>query len=372
MKEVKMSIKPTLLAKEKVSYASDHIDLPENGVDCFEGCNPYGFPRAVRDALREFDVSRLGPYPHSQAFFEAIREYWEDVIDVEKGNVILADGSINAIYIINNMFDTHDAVVLGVCPQFADYYENAQMQGIKYDPVYLRKENNYKLNIDEFTGLIDFKYNYIYIDNPNNPTGQAVSVDEIERIVAKAAEFGIIVIVDEAYGDFMDKDNSAVKLFKSYPNLIVIRTMSKGFGLAGLRAGYIISNKTFVRYMDKMCNPYNVGELARELAAAALRNGEEIEEHKKAFARMKEQMAKVVGKNLHIGETLPTCSLVLLYADDTSVDVKKELYKRGVLAVSGADFASLDASSARIRLPMEKDFPKLLAAIEDLEKSLEG
>ena len=372
MKEImdKMKIKKTLTERQKVSYASDHIDLPENGVDCFEGCNPYGFPAVVHEVYKNFDVSRMGPYPHSPAFFNAIHEFWEECVDVEKDNVVLADGSINAIYIINNIFDTHNAKVYGISPQFADYYENAQFQGLTYDPYVLKRENNYKLNIDEFIENIDDRYNYVYIDNPNNPTGQAVPVADIEKIVQKAAEYGIIVIVDEAYGDFMDKSNSAVNIFNKYLNLIVIRTMSKGFGLAGLRVGYIISNKEFVGYMNSMTNPYNVGELARELAAAALRNGGDIEEHKKAVARQKEKIAQVTGKNIKIAETLPTSSLILAYTDVPGVDMKAELYKRGALVVSGADFMSLDASAARIRLPKEEDSQKLIDALADLEKTL--
>lgn len=367
----KMKIKPTLLQKDKVSYASDHIDLPENGVDCSEGCNPYGFPAVVYDVVKNFDVSRMGPYPHSTAFFDAIHDQWEDVVDIEKENILYADGSINAIYSINNIFDAHGSRVLGISPQFADYYENAQMQGITYDPVVLKKENNFKFNVQDFLDRIDDSYNYVYLDNPNNPTGQNVPLEDIEKIVEKAAEFGIIVIVDEAYGEFMDKKDSAVNIFKKHLNLIVIKTMSKGFGLAGMRMGYIISNKDFIRYMNKMNNPYNISELGREIAGAALRDGGEIEMHKAAFARMKEEINKVVGKNLHVAENLPTCSLILLYADDENVDIKEELFKRGALVISGECFQSLDKSSARIRLPKEEEFPKLLEAIADLEKSLD-
>lgn len=366
----KMKIKPTLLEKDKVSYASDRIDLPEGGVDCFEGCNPYGFPAVVEDVIKNFDIRRLGPYPHSQALYEAIHEYWEGIVDVEKENVLYSDGSIDAIYSINNIFDAHESTVLGISPQFADYYENAQMQGIIYDPVVLTRENNYKIDVQDFIDRIDDHHNYVYIDNPNNPTGQSVPLSDIRRIVEKAAEFGIIVIVDEAYGEFMDKSNSAVNIFNEYKNLIVIKTLSKGFGLAGMRCGYIISNKDFIKYMNKMSNPYCISELGREVAAAALRAGGEIEEHRKAFARMKKQIAEVIGDKLHIAETLDTCSLILLYADDTELDMKQELYKRGALVVSGADFQSLDKSSARIRLPKEEEFPKLLAAIRDLAESL--
>ena len=131
-KGMEMKIRKELLEQEKISYAMDHIELPEGGVDCSEGCNPYGFPPECAEVLKRFDPARLGPYPHSDALYDAIREFWKDQIDVERHNILLADGSINALYIINNIFDTHNSVVLGISPQFTDYYtESAHTQNWK-------------------------------------------------------------------------------------------------------------------------------------------------------------------------------------------------------------------------------------------------
>ena len=124
----------------------DHVELPEGGIDCSEGCNPYGFPPECIEVLKEFDPARLGPYPHSQALYTAIIEYWKDQCYVERENILLTDGSISALYIINNIFDTHNAVVLGISPQFTDYYMHAEMIGIEYAPYLLKRNNNYKFN----------------------------------------------------------------------------------------------------------------------------------------------------------------------------------------------------------------------------------
>ena len=130
METGKLKIRKQLLEQEKISYAMDHIELPDGGIDCSEGCNPYGFPPECMTALRSFDAARLGPYPHSQALYEAIGRFWEDIIDVERDNILLTDGSMSALYIVNNIFDTHNAAVLGVSPQFTDYYMHAQMIAI--------------------------------------------------------------------------------------------------------------------------------------------------------------------------------------------------------------------------------------------------
>jgi len=400
-----MKIRRQLLEQEKISYAMDHIELPEGGVDCSEGCNPYGFPPECAEALKNFDPAKMGPYPHSDAMFDAIREFWKDQIDVERDNILLTDGSINALYIINNIFDTHDSVVLGISPQFTDYYMHAEMLGIDYAPYQLKKEHNYKFDTSEFlsmhyiadtfanASLPAKSYNFIYIDNPNNPTGQSIDIADIETIVRKALRKDITVIVDEAYGDFMPKENSAVQLFSKYPNLVVVRTLSKGFGLAGLRIGYIIAHKELIGYMKKMVNPYMVSELAREVGAEALRHTGFVEESKAEFAAMKDEIREVLNPStvrklkkhmdaeaepvrvhgpasgrLHMAETLDTNSLMLLYHDDKNIILKDEFLKRNVLVIDGYDFKGLDSTSVRVRLPRREEFPVLLKAIREINE----
>jgi len=383
----KLKIKKQLLEQEKISYAMDHVDLPEGGIDCSEGCNPYGFPPECEEAFRKFDVAKLGPYPHSQALYDAIMDYWKEDAFIERENILLADGSISALYIINNIFDTHDAVVLGVSPQFTDYYMHAEMIGIEYEPYQLDKKNNYKFDADEFIAIhygvdsgeglpqTEKNYNFIYIDNPNNPTGQCIDIKDIERIVIAAQEKNITVIIDEAYGDFMDRSNSAVRLAEKYHNLVVVRTLSKGFGLAGLRVGYIIGCKELIAYMNKMVNPYMVSELGREVAAAALSNAGFIEKSKADFARMKAEIREALGctsetpagsGRLHMAESLDTNSLLLLYHDDRNIELKNEFFRRGVLVIDGYDFKGLDSNSARVRLPRAEEFPVLLKAIKEI------
>lgn len=384
-KKPAMKIRKELLKHEKISYAMEHIELPDGGIDCSEGCNPYGFPPECAEVLKSFDPTRMGPYPHSDALYDAIREFWKDQIDVERSNILLTDGSISALYIINNIFDTHNSIVLGISPQFTDYYMHAEMIGIQYAPYQLKKEFNYKFDSYEFLSLHYItdtyahastkskSYNFIYIDNPNNPTGQSISLYDIEKIVKGALKKDITVIIDEAYGDFMPKKDSAVQLFAKYPNLAVVRTLSKGYGLAGLRIGYIIAHKDLIGYMTKMVNPYMVGELAREVGAEALRHGEFIEKCKADFAEMKAAIRKVLesGKTagrLHMAETLDTNSLLLLYHDDKKINLYDEFLRRKVLTIDGYDFRGLDSTSVRIRLPRKEEFPVLLKAIREINK----
>lgn len=365
---MQLKLRDELLNLDKVSYASDHIDLPEGGIDCGEGCTPYGFPPEMLKAVENFDMTRLGPYPHSTAIFDGLTEYWKGQFYLEPENLMITDGSISAIYVVTNIFNRPGAKVIGIAPQFTDFEMAVRMLGMKYEPVVLRKENNYAIDPDEIIAAIDEETSLVYIDNPNNPTGQIIDSYAIEQILKKAAQYNVAVIVDEAYGDFMPNQNSAAKFLEKYENMIMMRTLSKAFGLAGLRIGYIIAHKPVIAAMRKITNPYQVSEFARELGGEALRHSYHIWENVTDFAKMKREIKSTIGHKLHIAQTYDTVSIFLLYHDDEDIDLKQEFYNRGVLCISGDDFRGLGKNSARIRLPKIDEFPVLFKAIQEIDK----
>ena len=136
-------------------------------------------------------------------------------------------------------------------------------------------------------------------------------------------------------------------------------------------------NEDIIRYMNKMVNPYMVGELTREVAATALGHPEFVDRAKTDFAVMKERLREELdcsaltpsgSGRLHMAETLDTNSLLLLYHDDKKINLKEEFWNRGVLVVDGNDFKGLDSSAARIRLPRIDEFPVLLEAVREISK----
>lgn len=365
---MELKIRRALLEQELVQYASDHIDMPADGIDCGEGCNPYGFPPELRDAAERFDMRRLGPYPHSNAIFDGLTEYWKGHFFLEPENLMITDGSIAAIYNVLGLFGA-GAKILGVTPQFTDFALYAKMNDMDYSAIPLRRENQYRIEPDEIMDAIDESLSAVYLDNPNNPTGQIIDAYAVEKILQKAETCGVAVIVDEAYGDFMPNENSAARYLERYHNMIMLRTLSKAFGLAGLRIGYVIAAKPVIACLRKLSNPYQVSEFAREMGGEALRHSYHIWDNIVDFARQKREIRAGIGHRLHMAATCDTVSLCLLYHENPAVDLKKEFYERGVLTVSGRDFYGLDASFARVRLPKMEDFPRLLAAIKEIDQA---
>lgn len=352
---------------EKNSYASAELHVPEGGIDCSEGCNPYGFPDAVEKAYADFDIKRFSPYPHSTAAVDAIIDYWKSECSLEKENIMLTDGSISALYLINNLFNVRKAKVLGFAPQFSDFGANVKLLGMDYCPYFVKKEEKLKMDISMLTDVLTDEYSVVYIDNPNNPTGQIFDVADIRILLDKAKKMGVCVLIDEAYGDFMPRGNSSVQFLEEYDNLLVVRTMSKGFGLAGMRAGYILGPKNIIHCMNKVSNPYQVGELSREIMGAALRSGNNLEDTMTGFAEAKRKIAEMTGNNLEMAETCPTVSIMTLSHKDSTVNLREKFLKYGVLTVPGEEFDGLDASYVRIRLPKNDELHVLFDAIEAIE-----
>lgn len=364
---MKLKIRDELTQLEKNSYASAELVIPENCIDCGEGCNPYGYPKEILDTFKNFDTDKIFPYPHSMATTDAIIDYWKNECNLERENILLADGSISALYLINNIFNIKGAKVLGFAPQFADFSANIRLLGMDYKPFYANAENNFKMNIEDLIDTVDETYSLVYIDNPNNPTGQIFGCDMIKKLLDKCAELGVCVIIDEAYGDFMKKSNSSVQFLEDYENLIVVRTFSKGFGLAGLRAGYILASKMIISYMNKLSNPYQIGELTRELAASALKVGNNLDATMDEFSDAKSQIQKIIGNNLNMAETGMSVSICTLYHKDSNIDLQSEFLKYGVLTVPGAEFDGLDKSFVRVRMPKKSELPSLLDAIAKID-----
>ena len=358
---LKNKFRRSLLEVELKSYVKEEVPEGEL-VDCYLGTNPYGFPKEVLEgaSLGDFDISKM-PTPWHVALREKIAEYWGGLFS--KDDVFVGAGSMGCLEDINKFAISEGSRVLGYSPQFSEYITQVRVLGGVYEYVLLRKERRFEFVPEELISRVRDDTTLVYIDNPNNPTGQVIPLDVIEDIVKKALKHDVLVIVDEAYGDFMEPSNSALHL--DYPNLIVVRSFSKGFGLANLRVGYsVVRGKDIKELYSKIYIPFRISTLAEVLAIRALEKGRKFLAD--VITRISEEKKKLVeyleSKGFLISRTSPTAPIFLLHKD--GVNLYKYLLKRGILTTDGSDFLGLDSSSVRVRIP-----PKAEMFIEKLEAS---
>lgn len=195
--------------------------------------------------------------------------------DVLPQNIALSAGSVNIIDMIIKVFVGFDEEVLTFEKSFVAYSLSAKAN--KKRCIFARL-TDFTCDINNLFPLVYEKTKAIFIANPNNPTGTIISHDTLFQLLNKISS-NILVIIDEAYYEYVTDDAypDSLKLQKEFPNLIILRTFSKIYGLAGLRIGYTIANEGFVHDIEKYSPPFRINYLAESAALAAMDDSEFVD-----------------------------------------------------------------------------------------------
>ncbi|MFY9189225.1 MAG: aminotransferase class I/II-fold pyridoxal phosphate-dependent enzyme [bacterium] len=337
-------------------------------LDCALGTNPFGSALAAENAYRHTastdDISAY-PEPWSDELKVEIARYWQEA-GIESTSIVIGTGSMGVLERLNTLLLFPGAHILGYAPQFADYVRSAYTHGAIYQAVPLSGPR-FRFSLLDFLQHLNNELALVYIDNPNNPTGQLIPLDEIETILQRTARLSVPVIVDEAYGDFVPKKHSAMYLATKYPHLVVVRSFSKGLGLAGLRIGYAVLNHELRSLYAKLDSPFNISQAAMAASIASLRDTNFLAT---SCARITELKSILAGK-LHLlacSFTHPSTPIITLTAPDPACNLAQAFLRQGILVVSGVDFPQLTAASVRLRIP--SDYHVLLERLSAIEQVL--
>jgi histidinol-phosphate aminotransferase len=196
-----------------------------------------------------------------------VKKRLSDIKGVPPRNIFLGNGSDEAIDILFRSFCEPgvDNVIL-VPPTYGMYEVSANINDIEARRILLTEE--YQLNLEGIAEAIDKNTKLIFICSPNNPTGNSINRDDIETLLAN---FSGLVVIDEAYINF-SRQKTFIQELTEYANLVVLQTLSKAWGLAGLRVGMAFASEEIIEVMNKVKPPYNINEASQELALKALDN----------------------------------------------------------------------------------------------------
>ncbi len=201
----------------------------------------------------------------------AVKKRLTEIKGVPPRNIFLGNGSDEAIDILFRSFCNPgiDNVIL-VPPTYGMYEVSANINDIKTKKIPLTAD--YQLHMEGIAEAIDEHTKLIFICSPNNPTGNSINRDDIETLLAN---FNGLVVVDEAYINF-SRQKTFIQELTEYANLVVLQTLSKAWGLAGLRVGMAFASEEIIEVMNKVKPPYNINESSQQLALQALQNIEQI------------------------------------------------------------------------------------------------
>ncbi len=254
-----MKIRDTV--KNFSSYSPGNTDA-EIRMDKNE--SPFSLPRELKgDILDELEKLTINRYPQTSG--DSLREKLADFHDLTRENVIVGSGSDQLISYSSGLFAGKYAIVTP--PTFSMYRFYSELNGLDVKPVPL--EEDFELRVMKIKDLLDDAA-AVFLCSPNNPTGNTFEREKIIELL----ETGVPVILDEAYGEFANESN--MDLIEDYNNLLVLRTFSKAFGLAGARVGYAVGAPGIVEYMLRVKPPYNLNSFSLRVAELLLDNSELI------------------------------------------------------------------------------------------------
>ena len=234
-------------------------------IDFSVSSNPFSFPPEVRDV---FDSVVIDRYPDSES--TELRVCLSGKLGVQPDNILVGNGSTEIIRLIALTYFGHGDSVLILKPTFGEYEVACQIVSAEILEQWGKEEECFAFNTDETVALIRQHHpKGVFICNPNNPTGQYLSQQEVERVLKDSPQG--LVILDEAYSAFTEGSWSSTE-FVHRGNVVSVRSMTKDYALAGLRLGYAVASKKIIYDLRKVCPPWNVNAVAQKAGVIALRD----------------------------------------------------------------------------------------------------
>ncbi|MFA6065352.1 MAG: histidinol-phosphate transaminase [archaeon] len=323
------------------------LDFNENTI----GCSP-----KVIEALQTIDGNKLSVYPEYGNFLSKLSKN----VGVDSDELVLTNGTDEAInQIMQTYVEKGEEVIIPV-PTFAMFKFYATLAGAKIREVLYNSDLSFPF--EQVMRGISNKTKVVVLVNPNNPTGTPIEEKQIIEIVKKAKANDSLVMIDEAYFEFYGK--SSIELIKDFDNLLVTRTFSKAYGLAGLRLGYIVSDKEIIANLRKSISPYSVNTVALICASAALNDSkfvlEYVTEVKKNRPIVSQQLSKIGIKvfpssaNFVVGDFGERCG-----------EVYSKLKERGILVRNRTNDPLLKGC-LRIGVGTKEQCDKVIEAVKEI------
>ncbi|MGV3205153.1 pyridoxal phosphate-dependent aminotransferase [Streptococcus suis] len=239
-----------------------------------------------QETLENLDVSQLSFYGDN-TYSELIEKY-AAYLGVNPKQVTVGVGSDHLIHMIVSTFMEKDDTFLTVNPDFFMYETYNHMHGSRFEAIDLEAKNDtLVLPVEKLLARAEeLKAKIIMLSNPNNPSSIAYSPEDLEKL---AISFKGVLVVDEAYIEFANVE-SFISRLQQFDNVLVLRTLSKAFGLAGLRVGFAVGSEELIYELDKVIPPFSLSNLTAKMAALALNYTDKVLETVGVIQNLREEM----------------------------------------------------------------------------------
>ncbi len=326
-------------------------------VDFSSNINPLGPPPKLKKYLGKHG-NLLSTYPDPDSTKLRKDLSWYTGVDADK--IVVGNGATEIIYNFCQAFLNKRTPVLIPIPTFGEYEAAAKLSGCK---VTFFKTMNLENNLDSFITKIP-KKGCIFLCNPNNPTGTILSRTQMLKIIIAAKKKSTLVFVDECFIELSDYNQTIINNLKKYENLFVLRSLTKSFGLAGLRIGYGIGNKKIIEILNKIKIPWNISGIGQQAASAALCYKNYLNKTNKLISKETKYLRNSISKIDKFSCSETSTNFILIKSKSNSKTIQKKLLRKKILIRDCSSFRGLNENYIRIAVKTHRENMKLVKALE--------
>ena len=279
--------------------------------------NAYGSPV-------QLDALELNRYP--DPYQSVLRKRVAEINNTQMENVFIGSGSDEVIDLLYRVFcdPAVDNVIIPE-PTYGMYRVSADIHNVPVKSSLLTDE--FQLDREDILRQVDESTKMVFCCSPNNPTGNLLSEEDIFHL---CNAINALIIVDEAYVEFADSE-SLVRHIAEYPNLVVMRTFSKSWGLAGIRVGYCVGHSAIIKYLQKVKAPYNVNSVSASLALKALEVQSERKQIVDTIRKERERLIEQLGKLAFVKQIYSSDANFFLIRVNNPRGVYTKLIDKGII-----------------------------------------
>ncbi|MBI5235626.1 MAG: threonine-phosphate decarboxylase [Deltaproteobacteria bacterium] len=345
--------------------------LPGKGriLDFSASINPLGTPPSVVSAILA-GLDMLSPYPDPQniALRNALSDFHSN--GIEPCHVLPCNGSTEAIHLLPRVFKPHRVLIAE--PAFSEYRASLASSGAVVNVLKLKEADGWALNLGRLDSALARGYDLFYIANPANPTGALIDKDTLISVARVCAKRKTIMVVDEAFVDFCEHESlkrEAIRL----ENVIVLRSMTKFYSMAGLRLGYVVACERLIKKLGVAMAPWSVNTLASFAGQAALKDTAYHGRTLEWFEKERVYLAKGLGSlsGVVVYPSAANFFMARLSGDYTNAALlKQSLFERRILIRELGAFPCLGQGYFRVAIRTRAENNRLLSVLSKVLTSV--
>ncbi|MFN2363226.1 MAG: histidinol-phosphate transaminase [Halarsenatibacteraceae bacterium] len=293
--------------------------------------NPYGASPEVKEVIAQ-EFNRIAEYPASKATM--LRKSLADFYDLSDEMVFTGNGTDEIIGLLVELFNGENYEIIYPDPSFAKYKLYIQSKGA--DGVAVPLDDELGLDLDGMAAEINEKTGMIFICDPNNPTGTMCQANKIKEFIDRVPD-DILIVLDQAYHEYMTSEDyyQGLDELSERSNLLILRTFSKAYGMAGLRIGYGLGSPEIIHYLDQLRDTFNCNRLGQRAAIAALKDQQHIQMSRAKNQQEKKYLYQELEK-AGIDYVESEANFLLIAVPGDSREAAVELESKGIIVKPGA------------------------------------